>query len=134
MKKENIQKEIIDKIAKCQKEFEAHLKNNKVMFVYENKDKTIDKEEMIFPVSCFYHLTGIRAYDKKHNLLNSYSFYELLKRNRINAMNLEFKDRTTFYKLEILQQLMRIDRNAQMIGNFCGRKYIFANRKNSWQY
>lgn len=56
-----IQQEMIDNISKCQKEFNTNLKNKKVMFVYENQDRKIRKEEMFFPISSFYHLTGIKA-------------------------------------------------------------------------
>lgn len=45
------------------------------MFIYENKDRTIDQEEIFFPTTSFYHLTGIKAYDLKNKLLNSYKFY-----------------------------------------------------------
>lgn len=73
------QKEFMDIIAKCQIEFEKSLKNRKVMFIYENKDKTIGKEEMFFPTTSFYHLTGVRAYDSNNKLLNSYTFYSFYR-------------------------------------------------------
>lgn len=43
-----MQKEFINIISKCQKEYDKNLKNKKIIFIYENKDKTIGKEEMFF--------------------------------------------------------------------------------------
>ncbi|MFR5683831.1 MAG: PBECR4 domain-containing protein [Clostridia bacterium] len=63
-----VQKGMIETLSRCQKEFEKNLKNKKIMFIYENKNRSIDKEEMLFPISCFYHLTGIKAFDKIINL------------------------------------------------------------------
>ena len=95
-------KEFIDIIAKSQKEFERNLKNKRLMFIYENKDKTIGEEEIFFPVTSFYHLTGINAYDSNNKLLNSYKFYELLQAGGIDESKLEIKDKTTYYKLQVL--------------------------------
>ena len=35
------QKEALRIISQCQKEYDKNLKNKKVMFIYQNKDKTI---------------------------------------------------------------------------------------------
>ena len=123
------QKEFMDIIAKCQIEFEKSLKNRKVMFIYENKGKTIGKEEMFFPTTSFYHLTGIKAYDSNNKLLNSYKFYELLQSGGIDESKLEVKDKTTYYKLQVLPQLMKIDRMASMIGNFTGHSLLLQTNK-----
>lgn len=111
-------KEIIDIISICQKEFDKNLRNKKLMFIYENKDRTIGKEEMFFPTTSFYHLTGVQAYNKDNDLINSYKFYMLLREGGIDESKLKVKDDTTYYKLKILPQLMRIDRMASMIGFF----------------
>lgn len=123
------QKEFIDIIAKSQKEFEKNLKNKKLMFIYENKDRTIDQEEIFFPTTSFYHLTGIKAYDSKNKLLNSYKFYKLLQAGGIDESKLEVKDKTTYYKLEVLPQLMKLDRMASMIGNFTGHSLLLQTNK-----
>ena len=123
------QKEFIDIIAKSQKEFEKNLKNKKLMFIYENKDRTIGKEEMFFPTTSFYHLTGIKAYDLNNKLINSYKFYKLLQAGGIDESKLKIKDNTTYYKLEVLPQLMKIDRMASMIGNFNGNSLLLQTNK-----
>lgn len=123
------QKEFIDIISKSQKEFEKNLKNKKLMFVYENKDKTIGEEEMFFPTTSFYHLTGVKAYDSNNQSLNSYKFYELLKLEGIDESKIEIKDKTTYYKLQILPQLMQLDRMASMIGNFTEYSLLLQTNK-----
>ena len=123
------QKEFIDIIAKSQKEFEKNLKNKKLMFIYEDKEKRLGKEEMFFPATSFYHLTGIKAYDSNNKLLNSYKFYEILQAGGIDESKIEVKDKTTYYKLEVLPQLMKIDRLASMIGNFTGHGLVLQTNK-----
>lgn len=100
------QKEFIGIIAKSQKEFEKNLKNKKILFVYENNDKSIGAEEMFFPTTSFYHLTGVRAYDSNNNLLNSYKFYKLLKKGGIDESKLKIKVKMIELNIEILINLL----------------------------
>ena len=129
MKKKDIQKQIIKQISTNQKIFDKNLKNKTLMFIYEKLNRSIGKEEMFFPASTFYHLTGIKAYDINNKLMNSYKFYDLLQKGRIDRMKLESKNSTTFYKLEVLSQLTKIDRNAKMIGDFCGSNILLQTEK-----
>ena len=122
-------KEFIDIIAKSQKEFEKNLKNKKMIFIYENNDKTMSKEEVFFPISAFYHLTGVQAYDLNNKLLNSYQFYEILRVGGINETKIKLKDKTTYYKLQVLPQLMKLDKMANMIGNFTGYSLFLQTDK-----
>ncbi len=122
-------KKFMDVIVKSQKEFEKNLKNKKLMFIYEKYDKEIGEEEIFFPTTCFYHLTGINAYDSNDKLLNSYKFYKLLQDGGIDESKLETKNEKTYYKLEVLPQLMKIDRAANMIGNFTGHSLFLQTNK-----
>ena len=110
--------EVISIISNCQKIFDENLKNKKLMFIYEEKNHTLHKEEMYFPITSFYHLTGVIAYDNKHNPLNSLNFYEYVNEDRLNQTQIQRRDNTTDLKLQVLPQLMRIDRIANMIGNY----------------
>lgn len=129
MKNFLLQREYMNIIAKSQKEFEKNLKNKKIMFIYEDKQKIIGMEEMFFPATSFYHLTGVKAYDSKNILLNSYRFYKLLQEGGIDASKLKIKDETTYYKLQILPQLMKIDKFARMIGNFTENSLLLQTSK-----
>lgn len=46
MKNFLLQREYMNIIAKSQKEFEKNLKNKKIMFIYEDKQKIIGMEEI----------------------------------------------------------------------------------------
>lgn len=129
MKKNLEKQEMLSILSKCQKEFDENLKNKKVMFIFENKNRTIDKQEVFFPKSCFYHLTGIKVCDKNGQEVNCYSFYELLSKKRLREDSLFRKDNTTDLKLQVLNQLMRIDRTANMIGEFCGNNIFLQTEK-----
>ena len=99
------------------------------MFIYENRNRTIVNEEMFFPTTSFYHLTGIKAYDSNNELLNSHKFYDLLLAGGIDESKLKVKDKTKYYKLEVLPQLMNLDRMSSMIGNFTGNSLFLQTNK-----
>lgn len=109
---------VIQILSQCQNIYDENLKNNKVMFVYERANRTLGKEEMFFGKKNFYHLTGLVAYDKNGYELSANVFYDLLSMNRLNEVNIERKNNMTDMKLQILPQLMRIDRMANIIGDY----------------
>ncbi len=128
----NEQNKILKLIAQCQKDFEHNLRNKKVMFIYENKDRSVEKAEMYFPLSSFYHLTGVKVQRKDNKqILNSYSFYKALEKGRLNTNQYNFikKDSTTDLKLSVLPQLMRIDKMAKIIGEFTGYNIVLQTQK-----
>lgn len=114
------QKEIINIVSKCLKVYDFNLKNKDIMFVLEGKDKSLSKEEVFFPKSCFYHLTGIKIVEKNGRVLNSYEFYDNIKDNTISTKKyiIKRKDNTADLKLQVLPQLMRIDKISNMLGEF----------------
>lgn len=123
--------EIFNVISKCLKDYDTNLKNKKVMFIVENKKRELSKVEVYFPKSCYYHLTGINLYDKNNRRVNSYEFYDLIKSERVNLRQykIESKDGTTDLKLQVLPQLMKIDRMASMIGNFSNCNMVLQTEK-----
>lgn len=94
------QKEIINIVSKCLKVYDFNLKNKDIMFVLEGKDKSLSKEEVFFPKSCFYHLTGIKIVEKNGRVLNSYEFYDNIKDNTISTKKyiIKRKDNTALKK------------------------------------
>ena len=123
--------EIFNVISKCLKDYDKNLKNKNVMFIVENKERVISKVEVYFPKSCYYHLTGINLYNKNGKQVNSYQFYDLIHSERLNLQKyvIKRKDRTTDLKLEVLPQLMRIDRIANMVGNFSNDNLFLQTEK-----
>lgn len=122
-------KELISLLVRCQKEYDENLKNKKIMFIIEQKDRTICKEEVYFGKKNFYHLTGIIALDKQNKELSPSNFYYLLSRGRIDEVKIKRRDDTTDLKLQILPQIMRIDRIANMIGDYSGNNIFLQTEK-----
>jgi len=83
MKQELRQKEIINTVYKCLKDYDQNLKNKKIMFVVEMRDKNLIKEEVYFPKSSYCHLTGVTILDCNGRILNSFEFYNLIKKGTI---------------------------------------------------
>lgn len=125
------QKQILSIVSKCVEEYDNNLINKKVMLILENKDKTIGKEEVYFPKSSFYHLTDTRIKEKNGRELNSYEVYDKIRDNKItlNQYIIESKDKTTDLKLQVLPQLMRIDRMANMLGDFTNYNMFLQTEK-----
>lgn len=120
MKGINVQKQILSIISNCIKEYDSNLLNNKVIFILEDKYKNVSYEEVFFPKSSFYHLTGTIIKDARGNQLNSYDVYNKIIDNKLtlNRYTIKSKDKTTGLKLNVLPQLMKIDRMANMMGDF----------------
>lgn len=127
----NKKKETFKTISKCLIEYDKNLRNKNVMFIVEYRDKSIKKEEVYFPRTSYYHLTGIIMYDKEGKRVNSYKFYNLLKDKRINLneYTIKNKDKTTELKLQVLPQLMKLDRIANMIGDFENSNLFLQTKK-----
>ena len=95
------QQEVLSVISKCLKDYDKNLRAKKIMFIIEDKNRNIKKEEVYFPKSSFYHLTGVTVMDKKEKELNSYDFYDNIRDGKItpNKYIIKNKDKTTDLKL-----------------------------------
>ena len=129
LKKDSDKIEIINTLSKCIKIYDENLKNKKVMFIVENKKRKLEIEEMFFGKRNFYHLTGVKVLDKTGKELSSNNFYDLLLKSRINYSKFVKKDNTTDLKLQVLPQLMKIDRIANMIGEYDVTKIFLQTDK-----
>lgn len=74
-------------------------------------------------------MTGVQAYDSNDKILNSYKFYELLRVGGINETKIKMKNKTIYYKLQVLPQLMKLDKMANMIGVFTGQSLLLQTDK-----
>ena len=122
-------KEIVKELYRCAKQYNENLANKRIIIVFENEDKSIGKEEIFFPKSAFYHLTGITAKDKNVKEYNATKFYNDLINGAISSKRLHTKDNTSNMKLDVLYQLMYLDKNAQMIGNYSSTKIYLRTQK-----
>ncbi len=132
MKGNNGQKQILSTISNCIKEYDNNLLNKKIMFVLEDKSGNVQKEEMFFPKSSFYHLTGTIIKEiGSNNELNCYEVYDKIRDNKLSLNKYEIieKDNTTGLKLNVLGQLMKIDQVAKMLGNFNNTNILLQTEK-----
>ena len=126
------QQDVLNIISMCHKKYEKNLNNKKIIFISEEKNKNLFMLEVIFRSSNFLHLTGVAVIKRKTGeKANSYEVYSMLKDQRFNLKEycIKRKDNTTDLKLQVLPQLMRIDKIANMIGEFSGSNIYLQTGK-----
>lgn len=109
--------EISEKLKKYAKDYKINLENKKLLFVVENKNRTLSIFEVAMLPRNFKHLTGIELIENGKRV-NSNEFYKRCLKGNINASKIILKDSTSYYKLGILPQLLNIDKMAKMIGQY----------------
>lgn len=122
--------QIMSKSARLYKEA---LEDQKILFLYgvpSEVKKELQKEEknlfslrgyeVAFHRYNFLHLTGVKI--KSSKTISAIHFYEKCLSNRLTENDFSFaSDGSTGQKLDILENMMLIKRNAAMIGDFTGR-------------
>ncbi len=119
---------ILNILHKCVNLYDRNLKNYNIMFVLENKKSpTIDERityiETIFYPHNFLHLTGIEYTPKDKSMNTKYKiaidFYNKLLQQKLPLDSINTTNQfTTELKLEILHNLVNIDKSAKFIGNY----------------
>lgn len=128
MKKISDKKDIINKISKCAKDYKKNLENKKLLFLIENKNRTLSIFEVIMFPSNFHHLTGTNIIENGKKI-NSLNFYQRFIDGNVKPENLRLKDSTSYYKIKILPQLMNLDKMAKMIGEFDNSRIFLQTDK-----
>lgn len=125
----NINKEEALKIIlKCCKLYHCNLENKNVMFIVQDKRKDIHHIEMLFLASNFLHLTGINIINK--NIKSSTDFYNLCLKNQITVSDFKISSNgTTSIKLQILPQIIQIQKTCKMIGDYNNTKLYLSTQK-----
>ena len=113
--------------------YHLNLEDQKVLFLYGIPSKVekqlniegdrlsaIKSYEVVFHRYNFLHLTGVGA--NGSSVGSAIHFYEKCLANRLKEEDFYFaKDGSTVQKLEVLENMMGIKRNAMMIGDFTDR-------------
>ncbi|MCM1253449.1 MAG: PBECR4 domain-containing protein [Clostridium sp.] len=113
--------------------YHANLEDQKVIFLYgvpaavrkalqaeKGNLLSIKSYEVAFHRYNFLHLTGVRL--NSSDVVSTIHFYEKCLANRLMPENFSFaKDGSTVQKLDILEIMMEIKKNATMIGDFTNR-------------
>lgn len=124
-KEANLDKKEILKILKENAiKYNENLKDNNLLILYQ-KEQKIEYIEILFLARNFMHLTGVKYYDKFGRYMKANQFFQACLKNKLSEKNIKIKkDGTTQLKLQILSQLIHIDKKSKMIGI-----YNQSNRK-----
>lgn len=113
--------------------YHANLEDKKILFLY-GVPAEIKKQyhtecgkllhmksfEVVFHRHNFLHLTGIRVHESE--ICSAIQFYDKCLHNRLREDDFSFaRDGSTAQKLDILEHMMGIKKNATMIGEFTDR-------------
>lgn len=124
-------------ILKCAEQYRNELENTNLLFVYQNRiTKKYEYMESTFLDVNFKHLTGIiypfknDGEDQNDLTDGAKHFFNLAINKRLNINKCNYKeDGTTALKLEVLQMIINIKRNARMIGDYNhSRMHIMADK------
>lgn len=111
-------KEAIRIIEEAAQLYKLNLVNRNVIFIYIENGKYMYLEALFLRTG-FLHLTGVELREG----INSSRFFDKCLNNKLSDFDFEFKiDGTTKMKLEVLLQLMCINKSAKMIGHYKGGK------------
>ena len=128
-------------MSKSARLFKENLEDQKILFLYgvpSEVKKELQKEEnslfslrgyeVAFHRYNFLHLTGVKV--NSSETASAIHFYEKCLSNRLTENDFSFaSDGSTGQKLDILENMMLIKRNAVMIGDFAGRgPKLFAEK------
>lgn len=110
-------------ILEASKEYKTNLENHNLLFVYGDI-KDPQYIETSFLRRNFLHLTGADT------SMHANQFYEKALNMKLTENNFEMRtDGTTELKLSILSQIMFIEENARMIGNYNNIKWELKTDK-----
>ena len=121
-------KEALKIILNCAKIYKQNLENKNLLIVLETKNKQIKYFETIFLPRNYLHLTGIKIINKK--IKSSIDFYNLCLKNKLKISDFEFNSNgTTPLKLQILPQIVNIQKVSKMVGNYNNIKpYLYTKK------
>lgn len=111
-------KEILKILKESAINYKENLKDNNFLVIYKEKDN-IEYIELVFLSRNFMHLTGVKCVDRKKEYMKANQFYQACINNKLSYKDIIIKhDGTTKLKLDILSQLIHIDKKCKMIGEF----------------
>lgn len=106
---------IINIVVDIAQKYQEKLENKNILFIYLNRsDQTIKYIETRFLSRNFLHLTGLNFSGKYSNY-----FYKLCINNKLKSKDIQIKNKKIIQmKLEILDNLVSLNKKSKMIGNF----------------
>lgn len=116
------QKEIVKKLNESAKIYKENLQNTNLLIIY-NKNNRVEYIEVLFLARNFMHLTGVRSLEKSGKYKKANQFYNACLNNKLSYKDIIIKDDgTTKLKLDIISNLVNIDKECKMIGMYDNSK------------
>ena len=116
------QKEILKKLKESAKIYKENLQNTNLLIIY-NKNNRVEYIEVLFLARNFMHLTGVRSLEKSGKYKKANQFYNACLNNKLSYKDIIIKDDgTTKLKLDIISNLVNIDKECKMIGMYDNSK------------
>ncbi len=113
-------KTAIEVISRCAVKYEENLNHQNFMFIYEVNGKLQTIQTAFFPRN-YLHLTGLKL-NGTSRIKSASQFFKSCLKNRISEYDFEFStEGTTQQKLQVLDRLMEIHRNAKMVCLYDGK-------------
>lgn len=109
-------KEILKILKESAIKYKENLKDSNLLIIYKEKAK-IKYIEILFLARNFMHLTGVKCNDKNRKYMKANQFYQACLNNKLSYKDIIIKQNgTTKLKLDVLSQLIHIDKNCKMLG------------------
>ncbi len=116
------QKEIIKKLRESARIYKENLQNTNLLIIFQ-KDNKIEYIEILFLSRNFMHLTGVRSIENNGKYKKANQFYNDCLNNKLSYKNIVIKkDGTTKLKLDIISNLVNMDKKCKMIGIYDNSK------------
>lgn len=109
--------EALNIILNCSKMYQENLENKNILYIIQDKLGKISYLETTFLSRNFLHLTGVKILNSK--IKSSTDFYNFCLKKQLSISDFKFNSNgTTTKKLNILQSIMQIHKNAKIIGKY----------------
>lgn len=116
------QKEILKKLKESAKVYKENLQNTNLLIIY-SKNKKVEYIEIKFLARNFMHLTGVRSIQSNEKYKKANQFYNACLNNKLSYKDIIIKDDgTTKLKLDIILNLVNMDKNCKMLGMYDNSK------------
>lgn len=116
------QKEVLRKLKESVKIYKENLQNTNLLIIY-NENKKIEYIEILFLARNFMHLTGVRSISNNGKYKKANQFYNACINNKLSYKDIIIKkDGTTELKLDIISNLVYIDKKCKMLGIYNNSK------------
>lgn len=112
------EKEILKILKESAIKYKENLKDKNLLIIYKERTE-IKYIEILFLARNFMHLTGVKCNDKNGKNMKANQFYQACLNNKLSYKDIIIKQNgTTKLKLDILSQLININKNFKMIGEY----------------